>query len=734
MIRVLPLLFVLAMPVMTAARSAQQSNGAVAGVVLDASGAPIAGASVSLEIAGKAGPSTETGADGRFSIEGVPSSDAMLRVRANGFAESVSAALASATPVRVVLHPRPLSESVTVTASRGAAGVDTAASASVVSSAELLTSAAGAIDDALRNTPGFSLFRRSSSRVANPTTQGVTLRGVSGSGASRTLVVADGWALNDSFGSWVYWNRIPIAAVDRIEVVRGATGNLYGPEALGGVIQLLTLDADRPRLRAIVEGGSHDTVRMSGFGGRRAGSWLLSGGGEWQRTDGAFVVAGETRGAVDTRADSDYQSGFGSAGYAHEGFRANVRVHVASEDRNNGTIQQVNDTEWRQVSGDVSGSLAGGFWTARASGGNQDYFQTFTTIAPDRQTERLSSDQTIPTGFFAASGQWVRTWQRADVLAGIEGRHAAADVNETRYPVTGPSVSTSLIDVNENTVSVFGRVRVALAEDLSLVLGARGDRWDSDESLSFFSPRASLTWRASDAVSLQASASRAYRTPTLNELYRGFRAGNTVTNPNPALNPERLTSFEGGVLFGTPRASARITAFHNVLDEAISNVTISSTPALITRERQNTDEVGASGVELEGDIRPHQRVTISLFGAFTSSHYNDTPKQPAIEGNRVPQVPRYHVGAGVIAEVPRVATFTVQARFVGDQFDDDLNTLTLENYAVMDASASRQVSRTFHVFVGVENLFDVEYDVARTPVRSIGWPRSVRAGVRLFMP
>ena len=719
--------------VLAASPAAAQSNGTVAGVVVDASGAPVPGATVSLEIAGKPARSAQTGSDGRFSVEGV-APETVLRVRADGFAESVSTFAAGAAPVRIVLHPRPLSESVTVTASRGALGVDTAASASIVSSAELLSSAAGSIDDVLRNTPGFSLFRRSSSRVANPTTQGVTLRGVSGSGASRTLVVADGWPLNDPFGSWVYWNRIPLAAIDRVEVVRGATGDLYGADALGGVIQVLTLDAERPRIRAIAEGGSQDTFRTSAFGGRRIGNWSLLGGLEFQQTDGAYVVASESRGTVDVRADSDYQSGFGAAGYGSGTWRANVRGHVATEDRNNGTPLQVNDTEWRQLSGDVSGSAAGGYWTARAAGGTQDYYQTFTAVADDRESERLTNAQTVPGSFLTASGQWIRTWRRVDVLLGAEGRRTTADINETRYPPGGQPVSTSLLDAKEENAAVFGRAKVALREGLSVVLGARGDRWESRRSIGFFSPRATVTWRANEATSLQFSVSRAYRTPTLNELYRGFRVGNTVTNANPLLEPERLTSIEGGVLLGAARGSVRVTAFHNTLNEAISNVTLSITPSLTTRERQNTDEVGASGVEVEADLRPHPRVTLSVFGAFTSAHFNDTPKQPAIEGNRVPQVPRYHMGAGIIAEAPRVATLSAQARFVGAQFEDDLNDFTLEDYVVVDASATRPLARMVQVFAGVENLFDVEYDVGRTPVRTIGWPRTFRVGLRLFMP
>jgi outer membrane receptor protein involved in Fe transport len=718
---------------LAAAQVAAPGTGQINGIVIDASGAPVPGATVTIEVKGKPARTAETTAEGRFTID-ESSAEGTLRVRANGFADLVTPLNPSQSTLRIVMQPRPLTESVTVTASRGATGVDTAASASIVSSAELLTSAAGAVDDALRNTPGFSLFRRSSSRVANPTTQGVTLRGVSGSGASRTLVVADGWALNDPFGSWVYWNRIPLAAVDRVEVVRGAAGDLYGADALGGVIQVLTLDAQRPRLRGLFEAGSHETFRGSGFGGRSWGKWSLTGGIEGQSTDGTYIVAEEDRGAVDVPAYSDYGSGFGAVGYGGETWRATLRANFANEHRGNGTPLQINDTEWHQFAGDANGSLAGGFWTARITGGSQDYFQTFSAVAPDRQTERLTNDQTIPGDFITGGGQWMRTWKAADVMVGAEGRQTTADINETRYALNGTPTSSSIPDVEEENASLYGRVKFTLRPDLSIILGARGDHWKSTRTENFFSPRATVTWRANDLASFQFSVGRSYRTPTLNELYRGFRAGNVVTNPNPLLAPERLTGFEGGVLMGHGRASVRVTGFHNVLENAIANITISTTPLLITRERQNADQLGSSGVEVEGDVRPNSRVTLSLFGAFTSAHFTNTPKQPAIQDNRVPQVPRYHIGAGVIAEAFRVATINVQARFVGDQFEDDLNELVLEHYFVVDASATRPLTRAIQLFLGVENMFDVVYDVGRTPVRTIGWPLTVRGGVRVFLP
>jgi outer membrane receptor protein involved in Fe transport len=239
-----------------------------------------------------------------------------------------------------------------------------------------------------------------------------------------------------------------------------------------------------------------------------------------------------------------------------------------------------------------------------------------------------------------------------------------------------------------------------------------------------------VAWRLGDTT-LQASAYRAHRTPTLNELHRGFRVGDVVTDPNAQLEPEHLNGVEGGVLYRRALLSLRATAFFNKLDGAISNITLTTTPSLITRQRRNSDEIRAKGVELEADYRLYQTISLNGQVTFTSSHFHGSVAEPAVEGNRVPQVPYVQFGAGLTWAEPAVATASLQIRGSGVQYDDDRNELQLDGFAVVDAMVSRGVGRWCQAFVAVENVFDAEYDVGRTPLRTIGWPRTVRVGVRV---
>ncbi|MGE0444985.1 MAG: TonB-dependent receptor [Vicinamibacterales bacterium] len=712
------------------------AQSGVEGVVLDASGAPIPNATVTVD-----GQSMTTGDDGRFSFPAA-APGATIQVSAPGFASNTARPDGTAE-VRVTLHPAPLNEAVVVTTSRGADRLSTATATTVVTSAELLNSAGGALDDILRNTPGFSLFRRSSSRVSNPTTQGVTLRGVSGSGASRTLVLADGQPLNDPFGSWVYWNRIPEAAIDRVEVVRGSTGDLYGANALGGVVQVLTLAPNRTRLRVMAEGGSHDTARGSVYGSTKRDLWEVFGSAEVLRTGGVHVVGEESRGTIDARAASDYGTFLVGGIYNPGDWHAGVRVSYYDENRGNGTPVQINTTNQTVVAGEAGGTAAGGAWQARLSGGTQDYFQTFSFVFAGRGGERLTRDQTMPTAFANYSAQFTRALGEATVLVGMEGKRTSGTMEELNYAASGVVTASPITGGVETSNALFGRVSLVPADSLTVVLGARADFWRSSPEIStspkhsanFISPRASAEYRLSDVASVHGSVYRAHRTPSLNELHRGFSVGSIITNANPELDPERLTGFEGGLLLAQGTTSARVTAFFNQLDGAVTNVTISDpgvTP--IIRQRQNTDTLRSTGVEIEADFRPFERWSYGALAVFTRSRLSETPEQPQLEGNHTPQVPSYQFGGNVTYADPRGFTGSMQLRVLGSQYDDDLNVFELDPFAVVDLTLSQELIRGLNVFAAVENLFNKDYDTGRTPLRTVGWPRSFRMGVRVFLP
>jgi len=729
---------VVAFCLLAATLEAGQANR-VSGVVVDASGAPVPEASITVGTT-----AVSTNEDGTFEVSNV-ATGATLVAFAPGFAATEMVVDGSTDEARLVLYPSVLADRLVVTASRGATRVSTPAATTVVSSAELLNSAAGSLDDVLRSTPGFSLFRRQSSRVANPTTQGVTLRGVSGSGASRTIVLADGLPLNDPFGSWVYWNRLPQAAIERVEVVRGATGDLYGADALGGVVQVLTFEPNRTRLRATVEGGSLGTGRFSAFGSTRQEGWSAEGAGEFLRTSGYITTAESARGPRDIESDSDYGSGFVGAGYSEGTWHASTRLSFSSEDRSNGTPIQENSTGWTQLSGEGGGTLGNGAWEARASGGKQDYFQTFSAVfavdGVQRAGERLTTEQTTDTNFFNVSGQWTGSWTDTELLIGMEGERTDGTLEQYSYLPSGAVIGPTFLGGVETTTSVFGRIGVAPREDVTVVFGARGDFWNSEpldamlpvHDSNFLSPRLSAAWTINETTSVQGSVYRAYRTPTLNELHRGFRVGNIVTNANPLLNPERLTGVEGGVLVAVPYGSVRVTAFTNELSDAIANVTIDATSSPILRERQNTNSVRASGLEIEADVRPNPLWTVGALVVVTRSTFSSTPTQPEIEGNRIPQVPTFQLGGQIVYADPRGFTGAMQARIVGAQFDDDLNQEELGAFGVVDLTLSQEFQHGVTGFLAVENLFDKTYLTASSP-DSIGWPRTLRVGVRLFLP
>jgi outer membrane receptor protein involved in Fe transport len=712
----------------------------IEGVVSDPTGATIAQAAVVFETNGGR-VRTRTDESGRFEFAGGSASGTLI-VQAAGFSTArinVGSGRLDA-PLRITLEPAGLLERIVVTAGEERIPV-TPNSQYSLGRREIAASGALTIDDVLRQTPGFSLFRRSGSLTANPTTQGVSLRGVGANGASRALVMYDGVPLNSPFGGWVYWNRLPRVSVESAQIFNGGTSDLYGSGALGGVINitsnLTSRHADAKFLEFEASGGNLSTGAVSLSTGSSWGGFGAGVDFQSLRTGGYVLVPENQRGAIDTPAGTSDIAGsvtlskkFGSD--AH-GF---LRLGSSGESRRNGTPLQINDT--RITSLDLGTDWAtneAGDFSVRVYGSSEVFNQNFTAVSLNRNSETLTNRQRNPSQQIGFALQWRRlVADRHSLAAGVEGRDVRGHSAETFVRAGG----------RQRTFGFFANDSVQLGTWL-LSFGGRVDRWRNydgflnrtnfvDRSETAFSPRVSVLKRFENGISVSGSVYRAFRAPTLNELYRNFRVGNVVTNANSELSAERLTGGEAGMGVQTlgDVLFVRGNVFWSRINDSIANVTLATRPTLITRQRQNLGAIRARGVELAAIVKPNRRWEIASEYLLSDTSVLRFPANQRLEGLLVPQIPRHQFNFQV-SYTDRGWTAATQGRFVSGQFDDDLNTLPLRRFFTLDAEVSRSVSEQVRLFVALQNLTGVRYEISSTPVFTVGPPVLVRAGFRVSL-
>ena len=669
-----------------------------------------------------------------------------------------------AAHLEVVLQPSSSNEEVTVSAARTEVRLsETPGSTILLSTPDLAATAALRLDDVLRQVPGFSLFRRSSSRTANASNQGVSLRGLGGTAASRALVLEDGIPLVDAFGGWVYWDRVPPAALSTVEVFRGGASNLYGSDALGGVVQFITRQPQAPAIRLETSYGSERTPDLSFWTGTRVGPWDVSLASEMFRTDGFVVVPVSVRGTVDTPANSEDATVDLSVGHqlGNQG-RIFGRGNFFTESRHNGTLLQTNDTRSgegafgldRQFGGENSLSL-------RAYGLVQGYNQAFSAVASDRNIESLTDLQHVPEQVGGGGAQWTHFLGKNQTLIAGADLMEVMGASDEQFYSSGMHTRNNAAGGRQRILGLFGEDILRFRQKWTIILAGRFDDWSNFNASSIctpvsgscssspsaqyptrsdmaFDPRLSVLRSLGPHVSLTGSIYRAFRAPTLNELYRTFRVGNILTYNNPSLNAERLTGAEAGInITGWEgRLGLRGTFFWSDIVNPVQNVTISQTSSLITREKENLGRTRSRGVELDGVVHVNRDIQISAGYEFTAAAVVSYPSPPVIPlvGLEVAQVPRNVFTWEARYWRPSRLMFSVQGRFVGKQFDDDQNLLPLDRFFTMDIQVGRALTRNLEFFAAAENLFDQRYQVARTPIVNLGPPILYRVGLRLNFP
>jgi outer membrane receptor protein involved in Fe transport len=731
-------------------------------VVSDPSGKFVQGASVRFE-SGHFRASTVTDAQGRFKLTAIPQASGTIRISAPGFASCTKpwkAGTGGASHLAITLELATVAQAVNVTAARVPLEVgQTPASVTVLSQPVLETTPALTLDGVLKQVPGFSLFRRLGSRFANPTTQGVSLRGVGASGASRALVLADGIPLNDPFGGWVYWDRIPRASVGRIEVAEGGASALYGSDALGGVIDFVSRHAQSNVLDLDTSYGNENTPDISLWASAARGRWSAQLAAEDFSTDGYVLEPLDQRGPVDTPAGSSHNvTTLTLDRQLTNHAQAFLSGSIFAEVRQNGTPLQTNHTHMRQLRAgwDWQQAQAGNF-SVRAFGGPELYDQNFSAIAPKMASETLTDVERVPVDEAGGSFEWNRAAGAYQTLvAGLDALEVRGSSNEAHYFKGLPSEETGA-GGRQNTQGFYGEDLLRPSSKWLLTADGRLDHWRNFDGLittlplsrpappavtdfqnraeTAFSPRLSILRSLSSTSALYVSGYRAFRAPTLNELYRAFRVGNIVTEANSALGAEYLTGSEAGAQWSpwSGRLNARASLFWSNITDPIANVTLLIAPNLITRQRQNLGSTRSRGLELEAFAHLSSSWTLSGGYQYVQATVTSFPVESALVGLWIPEVPRNVATFQLAYSDPRRWTFSLEGRYTGLQFDDDLNLFPLPPAFTLDALVSHPLGRRLEVYAAAENLTADRYAVARVPFTEIGPPVLVRGGIRIHL-
>jgi outer membrane receptor protein involved in Fe transport len=449
-----------------------------------------------------------------------------------------------------------------------------------------------------------------------------------------------------------------------------------------------------------------------------------------------------------------------------------ARGWYLDETRQNGTPLQTNDTKLGQGALGANLQLGSfGALTLRFYADVQTYHQGFssvTSVMTNRDTETQTDLQTVPSQGVGGSAVWSRqVGKRQNVVAGFDDHEEIGASHDIQFTKGVPAANQSS-GGRQRTVGIFGEDLIQITPRWLLSLSARVDHWSNfdastvripigtgtpsdiefaDRSQNAFSPRATLRHQINANISWDASVYRAFRAPTLNELYRSFRQGNTLTDSNAELTAEHLTGGDTGIAVDTfqRRLQFHGTFFYNQIVNPVANVTctalatpVSICPApianTILRVRDNLGRENAPGFEIGTTGRITHDLDLSVGYQFVDAKVSSFPASPGLVGLWIAQVPHNALTFQARYSNPHIVVLSIDGRMIGKQFDDDLNAFPLGRFFVLDVSASRSIGRGVELFAAAENLFDVKYDTAATPVPQLGLPIAARFGFRFEFP
>jgi outer membrane receptor protein involved in Fe transport len=665
------------------------------------------------------------------------------------------------------LPPAPPAEIIVTGKGLAAVAGDAAYDVVTIDRDRLTATASGRLEDVLRDVAGFTQFRRSDARSAHPTSQGATLRGLGGNASSRALVVMDGVPQIDPFGGWVTFTAFDPSRLGQVRVTRGGGSGVYGPGALAGTIELESASPEQlsPVEASLLYGSRNSVDADAGIAGR-LGAGFATLSASYARGDGFKPIVARQRGPVDKAAP-----------YKQGSLNARAVFPVAPDTELQANMLLLTDERTRGLDGtdnsskgaDASVRLVGhGRWGFEALSYVQirKFTSGFASAGAGRTTVTKSLDQyNVPATGFGGRIEVRPPLGTAELRLGIDGRRTVGETDEYYTYVAGLPTRQRDAGGATATTGAFAELSLPLGDAVMLTGGGRVDRWwitnghlleqqisnsalvtntnYADRHGTEGTARGGVSWKIGGGFRVRGAAYLGWRLPTLNELYRPFRAGVDATAANPLLKPEKVKGVDGGIDW-SPIPSVRLsaTAFHNILDDAIGNITLGAGPGTfpgvgfvaaggVFRQRGNLNAVRSNGVELEGNFTDgHWRLNTSY--SYVDARVRGSGVSAPLDGLRPAQTPKHQLSATLGREESSGLAASATVRYVAGQFEDDQNSRTLKGATTLDLTAAIPLGHNFTIQARAENVTNalIPATLAADGTIERASPRTLWIGVR----
>ena len=719
--------------------------GPVTGQVIDPDGRGIPGATVLLTERTTVVARTSTGSSGHFSFTVPDSGSFEIRVAADGFRGrpvAISGTSAARDLGTVALELSAVSESVVVSAAQVEIPLSTSSSSvTVITRDDLDRRQVESVSDALRAVPGLSV-------AANGGRGAVTSVFPRGGESDYSLVFVDGVEGN-AFGGGFDFAHLPVANIERIEIVRGPQSALYGSNAIGSVVRVITRQGGAPTGSASLEGGSFDTFRATAATSGSAGSWnwgavterLTTGNLNGQRAASGAIVENDDYDRSSVAAASGWRNSRGAGVQGSVRYAADERGSPGPFGSDPGGTYSGIDTLSRGVNDRWLMSIAGNASTGGAR------------ISAEATHARLDSEFASPFGDSESYARRTTTRAQADgtLARGLEVSGGFELLGERAGGTFITATGNVLVPVERTQAGIFGEARWTHAARVFVVAGLRVERitrepldGDADafsprppferDTVVSANPKVSAAWflGATDGnfTKVRASAGTGIRPPDAFEI---------AFTDNPSLEPERSRSFDAGIeqaLVGG-RALVEATVFVNNYDDLI--VATGSFSGSSQYRTDNISNARARGFELAATGRtPLSGVragSLQVRVAYTrlateilAVDDSGSAPPPFAVGDRLLRRPDHGFAADVLVTAGSISAFfegggRTTVRDVDPSFGTFGGLYEAPGFNVWNAGGAWTFSSRLQLFARVTNVFNREYEEV------LGYPALGRAGM-----